>query len=297
MRVAIVLMCAVLAAPVRADRTDDTAIALGLFEDGRQLAAHGEFASACAKYEAARALESWLGVELNLADCYEHIGKTASAWALFRKAAAEADRLADPRATYARDRADRLEPRVSHLVIEGGEGVDVALDGKALPGMGMKTVLPVDPGEHELRATAPAHVAWSHHVIVAANASVELVVPALAVDVRAAATPHGHDAPGRRSHAAWWIGGAGIAAIGTSLIIGLDAKVRYDDAHGCDPQLVCNSTGYTAVRDARYRGNLATIVGAAGFATIAASVIVYLRTPVIPLVAPSALGISVQGSL
>lgn len=297
MRPSLVLACLLSRATAHAQGAGDEAIALALFAEGKQLAAQDDYLHACEKYEAARSLQPWLGVELNLADCYERLGKTASAWVLFRKASDDADKLADPRGPYARERADKLEPQLSHITIASHD--DVRLDDKPVPAAGLGSPLPIDPGEHVVSAVTPGHVEWSRRVTIAPSASLDVVVPPLEpervprFDARLPPVRPHRDRP----WLALSLGGVGAAAIGASLLLGVDAKLRYDDAHGCTAQLVCDPASYAAIRSARTRGDIATIVGGAGIATIAAAFFIYFRAPVAPMAAPGVLGISVQGSL
>src|SRR5690349_20750961 len=60
------------------------------FMEGRKLAQAGDYAAACPKFEESLRLEVGVGPQFNLADCWEHIGRTASARALFLGAAASA---------------------------------------------------------------------------------------------------------------------------------------------------------------------------------------------------------------
>ena len=67
---------------------DTTAAAHALFDEGKKLVEKGDFAGACPKFRASLDLEVKLGTRLALATCLEKIGRTASAWAEFRDAAA-----------------------------------------------------------------------------------------------------------------------------------------------------------------------------------------------------------------
>src|SRR3954463_4803863 len=78
---AIALAALVAISPARAQ--SDKAAAQALFEQGMQLAREGAYATACPKFEESLRLEPSLGSQYYLADCYEHAGRTASAWAHF----------------------------------------------------------------------------------------------------------------------------------------------------------------------------------------------------------------------
>jgi Tfp pilus assembly protein PilF len=83
-----------------AQSAGDKATAEALFGDGRRLMAQGNYRDACPKFEASVKLDPGVGAILNLADCYEKNGQTASAWAEFREASAAA------RAAGSKDRED-----------------------------------------------------------------------------------------------------------------------------------------------------------------------------------------------
>src|SRR5438552_1440744 len=107
----------VLAPAAQAQPAENKALAETLFQDGRTLAGAGKYAEACPKFEASlHADPTAIGTELNLADCYEHIGRFASAWGMFKQAADDAGRIADGDAEKAaRDRATPLAPKLSHI--------------------------------------------------------------------------------------------------------------------------------------------------------------------------------------
>src|SRR4051812_6541321 len=86
----------------------DKATAESLFVEGRRLLAAGKYAEACPKFAESQQIDSGLGTLLNLGDCYEKNGQTASAWASFREAASTAARSSDSREKVARDRAAAL---------------------------------------------------------------------------------------------------------------------------------------------------------------------------------------------
>src|SRR5882724_6129625 len=60
--------------------------AQALYDDARQLVATGNFEQACPKFKASYELDPGGGTLLNLADCYEHQGKTAQAYATYKDA-------------------------------------------------------------------------------------------------------------------------------------------------------------------------------------------------------------------
>lgn len=125
----------------------------------------GEYEEACPKLEESMRLDPALGTQLNLADCYEKAGKVASAWAGFNDAAsmAKSSRQAD-REKLARARAKALEPRLPKLLIDADAASEPALeivrDGVAIGSASWGTPIAVDPGTHDVVASAPGKMSW-----------------------------------------------------------------------------------------------------------------------------------------
>ena len=72
--------------PAEAASGDELA-ARALFEEGRALRGARRTEDACQKFEASSKRFTSAGVVFNLGDCYEKLGRTASAWTAFRDAA------------------------------------------------------------------------------------------------------------------------------------------------------------------------------------------------------------------
>ena len=99
----------------------DRATAEALFQEAKKLKAAEEYDAACPKFAASQKLDPALGTLLNLADCHEQQGLTASAWAEFLEAATLARRAGQAeRAKVAKERATALEGRLTRL--KGGGG-------------------------------------------------------------------------------------------------------------------------------------------------------------------------------
>jgi len=182
--------------PVQA-QAENQAAARALFDEARALMRAGNYAAACPKLEGAIHLYSSVGIALNLGDCYEKIGRTASAWTEFGEAASlagRADRSDD--AAEARRRQGGLEGKLTRLVVHAPRdipGLSIQRDGAELPAAAWDSPIPVDPGPHEIRAEAPGHSAWSRSVTASGSGQTTTVeVPPL---TPAAATPLPTGAP------------------------------------------------------------------------------------------------------
>src|SRR5512140_214162 len=69
---------------------NDPAAAQSLFTEAKRLMADGRYPEACAKLEESQRLDPGMGTKYQLATCYAHVGRTASAWAAFLDVAAQA---------------------------------------------------------------------------------------------------------------------------------------------------------------------------------------------------------------
>lgn len=267
-------------------RSEDLAAADALFVEGKRLSEEQQFAEACARFQASIALSLRLGVALNLADCYEHLGRTASAWVAFGEAAALARRLGDDREGFALGRQDALVPRLCRLriLIEGAAGQDLAVvrDGVRVEPAAYGIAVPVDPGAHAVSATAPDRIPWATTVSVSGEGELAtIVVPALAARPRPSMQA-AREPPGRRlvTPATWVAAGAGVAAIGAGTILAIAASSLWQDARrSCDPAGNCTDAAYGATQRSHRDANLATAAFALGGAALVTSIVLYRRAP------------------
>ncbi len=130
------------------------AAAEALFRDAQRLMLAGTLDEACPKFVAAQKLDPTVGTALNLGDCFERAGKTASAWASFNEARRLATRQSDSgRAAEAARRATRLEASLTRLLLTAPSrglpaGIEIQLDDQPLDAAVIGTAIPVDPGTH-----------------------------------------------------------------------------------------------------------------------------------------------------
>ncbi|HEV8247335.1 MAG TPA: hypothetical protein VGP93_16265, partial [Polyangiaceae bacterium] len=192
-----------------AAQPSDAALAEALFQAGRELLDQGKIDEACAKFSDSQRLEPKLGTLLNLAVCHEKQDKTASAWAEFTQAEAQASTLrrADHQ-EFARRHLKALSGHLSTLTIrwtKPAPNETVALDGTEVGAAALDTELPVDPGEHVISASAPGRAAFEQRAIVPVGAAHQVVeIPelglapaALAPESKAEPSPSPAAAPSR----------------------------------------------------------------------------------------------------
>jgi hypothetical protein len=295
----------------------DIAAAEALFGEGRRLSDAGSFADACARFEASMGLVPRLGVQLNLADCYEHIGKTASAWVTFGQAAALARRMGDERERLALERQDALVPRLTRLRLSVAradvDGFLLTRDGMRVASTVYGVEVPVDPGIHRIEATAAEHLPWSTRVVVAGEGEVvTVVIPELErtpspprPPLIAPAPRDARDARRGATRMFWISAGVGVAGIGAGAMLGIAARSLWQQARpDCDPSGNCTGAAYALIDRSRRDGNLSTLAFGVGAIALATSIVLYVRSSraqsrsalrLVPAITSSAAGAAVAG--
>jgi hypothetical protein len=231
-------LCGLAALARSAAAQTDSAAARALFSEGRQLMTTEKYTEACPKFEESLRLDSGMGTQFNLAHCWEKLGRTASAWALFLDvaAAARAGNQAQ-REIAAKERASALESKLTRLRIlvpEPTPDAKIFRDDQEVGKAGWGTAMPVDPGDHVIRVTAPGKQEWTQDVEVPATSRIfSVTVPPLE-DLpkakEAASAPQQEQAVADRSSqrdrggsrgpsvAGLVIGGVGVAALATGTV-------------------------------------------------------------------------------
>ncbi len=180
--------------PALADEPDERpvqgAAAEALFLEGRKLMAAEQFEEACRRFEESRSIEPAIGTTMNLARCYLKLGRTASAWLLYRDAAANARALGQfDREAHARRELALIVPELARLVIQAEEAlvsdqlVVITLDGDPVPISMVGSAVPVDPGRHEVVVRTRDQELWTGKVEVEARKTERLVIPRLELPV------------------------------------------------------------------------------------------------------------------
>lgn len=290
-------------------KSSNSAAAEALFKQGRDLMGAAKYDEACRKFEASQQLEPGVGTMLNLAECYEKTGRTASAWAEYRKAIPLA-RAAGSKARQdlATERAHALEARLSTMTIRavGGEAagaeLEVRRDGVLVQPAELGSAIPVDPGEHLVEASAPGREAWSAKINVGPDAAkVSVEIPQLKAASADAPTPPS-TAPvvttssvtaqppsDRRASSdgstqrvvGLVLGGAGVAGVGLGTFFGLRAFDKWADAkEACaDYPYGCGTTGTELRSSASTAGTTSTVAFIAGGALLATGAVLYFTAP------------------
>jgi hypothetical protein len=169
------LMTALSAAPSASAQTGgNEARAQTLFDAAKQLRDGGQVADACPMFQESQKLAPGVGVTLYLADCYERLGRTASAWEEFRRAEGLArDRHDDKRTDVARERAQVLEAKLRRLTVTASpaphDGWQVLVDGSPIQPSSWNAAMAMDPGDHIVMVTAPGQPSRIFHATLDAS--------------------------------------------------------------------------------------------------------------------------------
>lgn len=154
-------------------RAEDPAAAEVLFQEGQRLLSEGQTSAACEKLKDSFALDPMSGTLLNLAACYEKLGKTATAWARFHNAASLAKSQGKvEQAAEAIRRIKALEADLSYLTIVAPDpppGLEVTREGIEVSPAAFGVQVPVDPGPIEVIASAPGYKTFKASVEIAAK--------------------------------------------------------------------------------------------------------------------------------
>jgi hypothetical protein len=303
------------ALPARAQSVEAEA----LFREGKRLIKEGNLAAGCEKLEASDRLEPSVGTELNLGDCREKNGQLASAWAAFLKAAGNAKKAGNDkgRETEARNRAAKLEPRLSYLTISVPQasrvaGLTIARNGTTIDEALWNSGVPVDVGTYQITGQAPGHEPWNTTAkVVGEGARVSVEVPRFkSIEEMVAKTsgpvgpttqPEGQTEPEpsvekdvatpgmfttKRKIA---VGVAAIGVLGASaaVVFGLKAKDLQKQADDLCPDTTCSNQMAIDLNDDAKSAALKTNIGIGiGVAGVAGAVVLWVLGA--PVAAPSA---------
>lgn len=306
------------AAPSAADKKAADA----LFKEGREHVEAGDFAVACPKFLASFKLDPASSTLLNLADCYQRAGQTATAYERFQEAVALAKKLGRPdREKTANERLEALEPKLTKVdlrIKEKGE-VTITRDGVPMTREEANAPLRVDPGPHTFFVSANGKKSFSVTVSAIDEGKTYTVeVPELGSEGDEPAVgpkgpplkPVSHDEPapgsGRRT-AGLVLGGAGLVIAGVGGYFGIRTFSKWSDSKARCNDKGCDREGVDLASDAKTSGFISTIGIAAGGALFVTGAILFLTAPskleksgkkayFLPAAGPGTLGFSMGGA-
>jgi len=324
--VAAALAVSLAASPARAQQaTGHEEPADKLFKDALALVAAGSYADACPKFEESQKLDPALGTQFNLADCYEHLGRKASARRLFTDVAtaaraagkAEREKSARARAAALDGPVGQITPRVP--ADAAAMHLEVRIDGLPLPASAWNQPQPVDAGVHVVSASAPDRKPFEARVTSQDGKIVEAAIPELEGEPAAPPPVVKHDAPpageagaGQRS-VALIVGAVGIAGLAVGAGAGVLSIVKHGQAKDkCADFSACpDAEGRKDWNSATSAGTVSTFGFVAGGVGLVAASVLYFSAPkaastaadstagwsIVPSFGPGAAGIAAAGRM
>lgn len=279
-----------LASMAQAAEPSPTARAEALFQAGRQLMREGRYAEACPKLEESQSLDPAPGTRLNLADCWERAGRTASAQREFLAVAADAEKRGEKeRAAVAQTRAKQLETKLTRLALMVPaeariQGLQVFRNSALVVEADWSKPQPVDPGKVVIEARAPGRRSYRSEFALRGDAATHnLTIPRLVPNGApvAASPPPDGPAPTRAD----WLqrGGIGLAGLGVvGITLGTAFGVRAvklyhrSQEQGCNDDDVCAPDALETRRSAVDAGNVSTVSFIVGGALLAGGAGLYV---------------------
>jgi len=252
------------------------------------------YAEACAAYELAQRYDPGMATQFRLAQCYEKLGRLATAWRNYLEVADMAAKVGmQKRERYARKQADALRGRLSTLTIIPSaataalEGLRGSVDGRSIAMTQWGKPLPVDGGSHQIVVTAANRKQWVRQVEVKPEGdALVLRVKRLAADRTALKdidtldpSPDETSVGSSQRLAGWIVGGVGLAGLVVGTVLGALAKTRYDDSSDFCQDDYCTAEGLEIRDNARSQGTAATVVFSVSAAALVTGVVLLLTAP------------------
>ena len=300
-----------------------------LFNDGKKLLKEKRFADACRAFEESFKLDPGIGVELNIAKCYEEWGKLGRAYRAYQKAEDMAKDAHDQRVAKIHELIAQLEPQVPHLQIRmpadgDTDGLTVTIDGAPIEAADLANPQLVDPGPHLIEWKVGDAKKKNKIVPVERGATNQVTIDLPPKKVVEKPVDHKPDNkvvepkpvtvepadPGRTQKlAAYGAAGVGGVAIIVSGVMALSARSKYNTAlasHCMNSTTLCDDTGIADTHAARHTANVATVVFLVGTAAVGAGVALYLTAPhakpsdehalrIVPTASPEGAGVVLGG--
>jgi hypothetical protein len=217
------------------------------------------------KFLSSQELDPSAATLLNIATCYARIGRTGSAWRMYRQAAAAATAEGND---DLRERAARalslLTPTLTQLgIVMAAPAPDAAITLNGQPLVITAEPIPIDPGENIVEVNVPGRRTWRRTINVSEPGTTTMVdVPELAdSDNRVALRT-----------AAVGAGGGALAAVVVGSIFGLSARSSASEMSANCRDGKCNAAGISSRDDAEQKATYANYAFGIGAALAGAGV-------------------------
>lgn len=241
-----------------------------------------------------------VGAKLTLAECYEAVGKLASAWTSYNlvEAATMGKVGQAERKKLAHKRAEALKPKLAQLTIvvppetRSIAGIEIQRDGVPIGSAQWDIAVPADKGDHVVTATAAGKRKWEKTVTISADGSTSSInVDGLENEVSAKPAPSGllpeqPAALGEQRGSTQRILGivaasVGLASIGVGSafgVIALNKKSESEVSH-CTASSECDTVGIQLRSEGRAAATASTIFFIVGGVGLAGGITLFAMAP------------------
>lgn len=263
------------------------------FREGRALMQSGDLEKACAKLAESQELEPAAGTLLNLAECQEKRGLSASAWATYQEAAKAS--TARGRADWeklARSKVDALSKIMPRVTYTAESGTTVKQDGVIVR---VDQSLPVDPGTHNVEGTRPSRPPFTKTFEIRNGDKLTIAIKLEGAAPDPVPPPVTHPPPkkpdvdtgasdgsGMRT-IGLIVAGVGVVGLGVGAVTGIMAMGKHDDAVATCPsypdRCPADGSGTRLNEDARDLASISTIAFIGGSALVAIGAVLFFVAP------------------
>lgn len=261
-----------------------------LFVDAQHAMERGEYEVAAQKLEKSLELSFGLGALLNLAVCHEKLGRSATAWTEFSRAASRAAASGDEdRERFAVERANDLAKRLSRVTFRTPAGLslkEVIVDGQTLAAAALVVALPLDPGRHTLVFVADGFKPAEKTIDVPQGPSATTVdVPQLEpIAAEPVALPPAVETPAPPRSSTATVAGFSLlvvaaAGIAVGTPFGLRAIAKKGEMDDLCTGNACTDAGFTARDDAYSAATVSTVAFVVAGAALVAGTYLLLSRP------------------
>ncbi len=149
------------------------------FQQATEMEQAGNWAAALQLFREVGSVRMTPQVRYHIALCQEKLGRLVPALGGYEFALSEADTVGPGFRTEVEESIAQLRARIPKVVIQRGSGAEAAtieLDGVALGASSIGVEVPIDPGPHAIRATAPGHEPYSETIEVEESSTETVVV-------------------------------------------------------------------------------------------------------------------------
>lgn len=262
-----------------------------MFDEGKVLRDAGKWAEACPKFEASFDLSKTLGTLLSVADCRENNHDLVQALDGWDRAIELAKDKGDERVSFARERREKLEPRVPRLALDikqGSEKLAIFIDGKELPELKWGLPVLVDPGKVSIEVRRAEDTLDSRTVDTEEGKSVpvslDLAAIAKAKPSKKKTAPIEPANPAQRyaGIVTLSVGLAGVVAFAVLEGVAVGKRSDANRKDGCvddGETVVCSPAGYAEVQQAGDLAEVGQWLGIGGLTLAAVGLTVFLTAP------------------